>query len=157
MTSCPISSVQDGEAATSNTMPPKKPQNKVQKTSKRCNFNNRGYCKSEKECSNKHSDVVCDTLECEEETCDKRHPYECKYGRYCRFNKKKECLYSHVTLANEDHKLDALNKDIKNKVCKLENSIVNMQKELIGRDSIINDLKMKMNAIEGICGSLKMI
>ena len=101
-------------------MPPKKPQNKVQKTSKRCNFNNRGYCKSEKECSNKHSDVVCDTLACEEETCNKRHPYQCKYGRYCRFNKKKECLYSHVTLASEDDKLDALNKDYNNKVSKLE-------------------------------------
>ena len=97
-------------------MPPKKSQHKTQNTSKKCNSNNRGYCKSEKECSNKHSDVVCDTLECEEETCDKRHPYQCKYGMYCRFNKKKECLYSHVTLASEDDKLDALNKDYNKKL-----------------------------------------
>ena len=52
-------------------MPPKKHQDKTQKLSQKCNFNNRGFCKSKTECKNKHSDVVCDNQKCEEENCDK--------------------------------------------------------------------------------------
>ena len=35
-----FSSVQDGEASTAQNMPPKKTQDKAQKASQKCNFNN---------------------------------------------------------------------------------------------------------------------
>ena len=139
-------------------MPPKKSQikeTKTQKSLQKCNFNNRGYCKSKKECINKHSDVVCDNSECDEENCSKRHPYQCKYGTYCRFNKKKECLYSHVTLASDDGELEALNKVCKNRVRELEDSIASLQNELIGKNSIINVLDKKMNELEEVLSSFK--
>ena len=43
-------------------MPPKKSQSKDNKTQKKCNFNNREYCKSKKECSKDQSDVVCHVM-----------------------------------------------------------------------------------------------
>ena len=136
-------------------MPPKKHQDKTQKSSQKCNFNNRGFCKSKTECKNRHSDVVCDNQKCEEENCDKRHPFQCKYGIHCRFNKKNKCLYAHVTLASDDGKLDALDKAFNKRVNKLENSIVSMQNELIGKDSIIKDLKDKVNELEEMFDNLK--
>ena len=129
-------------------MPPKKHQDKTQKSSQKCNFNNRGFCKSKTECKNRHSDVVCDNQKCEEENCDKRHPFQCKYGIHCRFNKKNKCLYAHVTLASDDGKLDALDKAFNKRVNELENSIVSMQNELIGKDSIISGLELRLDELE---------
>ena len=39
---------------------------------------------------------------------------------------RKKCLYSHVTLASDDGKIDAFSRVFDNKVGKLENSIVNI-------------------------------
>ena len=116
-------------------MPPRKPQSKDNKTLKKCNFNNRGYCKNKNECSKDHSEVVCDDQKCDELKCIKRHPYQCKYGMYCKFNKKNECHYSHVTLASDDGKIEALNKAFNNKVNSLEKSLVSLQNELAEKTS----------------------
>ena len=74
---------------------------------------------------------------------------------YCRYNKKKECLYSHVTLASDDNKLEALKKVFNKRVSKLEDSLVNIKNELIGKNSIVNDLKEKINELEALLGNLK--
>ena len=152
------SSVQYTEAPTSINMPPKKSQVKEKKTPKslqKCNFNNRGYCKAKDECDKNHSDVVCNNKACDEEKCKKRHPYLCKYGMHCKFNKKNECLYSHVTLASDDVKIASLNKDFNNKLSNLENTIVIMQNELVEKNSIIKDLKEIMNSLEEAFSNLK--
>ena len=129
-------------------MPPKKSQRKDNKTLKKCNFNNRGYCKNKNECSKDHSEVVCDDQKCDELKCIKRHPYQCKYGMYCKFNKKNECHYSHVTLASDDGKIEALNKAFNNKVNSLEKSLVSLQNELAEKDSFINTLIKKFQVKE---------
>ena len=139
-------------------MPPKKSQvkeKKAPKSSQKCNFHNRGYCKSKDECDKNHSDIVCNNKECDEEKCNKRHPYQCKYGMHCKFNKKNGCLYSHVTLASDDVKIASLNKDFNNKLSNLENTIVIMQNELVEKNSIIKDLKEKMNSLEEAFSNLK--
>ena len=61
-------------------MPPKKSQTKPSKTraSEKCHHRNRGYCKSKDECENKHFEGICEDIDCIEEKCEKRHPYECK-------------------------------------------------------------------------------
>ena len=93
-------------------MPPKKSQTKPSKTrtSEKCHHHNRGYCKSKDECENKHSEDICEDIECSEEQCEKRHPYECKFGIRCRFRKNSECMYLHVTPASDDGKFQALKK-----------------------------------------------
>ena len=136
-------------------MPPKKSQSKENKTRKKCNLNNRGYCKAENECSKDHSDVVCDDPKCDESNCVKRHPYQCKYGMYCKFNKKQECLYSHVNLVSDDGKVEALNKSFNNKVSKLENSLASLKNELAEKNSLINALVKKIQVIEDDFSSFK--
>ena len=66
------SSVQYLEAATPKIIPLKKSkakESRIEKLSEICNFNKRGYCKSKENCTKKHSDIVCDDLECDEEKC----------------------------------------------------------------------------------------
>ena len=36
----------------------------TKKKSKKCYYNNRGYCKAKEECVHKHSDKVCEDLDC---------------------------------------------------------------------------------------------
>ena len=130
-------------------VPPKKSQpDQKNKSSEKCNFYNRGYCKSKGDCIKTHNDEVCDDLECEEDNCPKRHPYECKYGIRCRFNKKKECEYSHVTLATDDGKIEALKLQFNNKVSKLENSCTSLQKELEEKNLAIVELHEKIDDIK---------
>ena len=89
-------------------MPPKK--SKVKKTAKKnsvekCHHNNRGYCKAKEDCDKKHSDDTCEDPECIEDHCEKRHPYLCTFGIRCKFNKTKEYMYMHDTLASDDVKV----------------------------------------------------
>ena len=123
-------------------MPPKKSKAKESKTensSQKCNFNNRGYCKSKENCTKKQGDIVCDDFECDEEKCTKRHPYDCKYGIRCKFNRRKECAFSHVTLMTDDSKSEAHNKHHNDEVSKLKKDFSNMQKELAEKDLKISE------------------
>ena len=108
-------SVSDTGRITSLKMPPKSVKN-----SKICKFYNRGYCKHKEECKEIHSDKVCDDANCNEDQCKKRHPNPCKFGFRCKFNKKKECLFSHVSQSNDDQLKDVI-KRFDKKFEKLEN------------------------------------
>ena len=119
-------------------MPPKKSQVKdssKKKSAEKCHFNNRGYCKSKEECDKKHSDDICEDLECIEDNCEKRHPYECNFGIRCKYNKKNECMYMHGTLASDDLKVEALKKQFNNQLWKLEHALGKMQKYLDEKNS----------------------
>ena len=87
-------------------MAPKKRQNKniIEETAKICGYHNRGYCYKKEDCDEKHPDKVCNDTDCNEDSCEKRHPNPCNFGFRCKFHKKKICLYSHVTFACDDGK-----------------------------------------------------
>ena len=77
-------------------MPPKKAKTggkSKSKTSRKCHFHKRGYCRNQEECDKEHSDKVCEDPNCDEENCKDRHPNPCKFGIRCTHNKKDECLY----------------------------------------------------------------
>ena len=143
-------------------MPPKKSSKQT-----KCPFNNRGYCQKKEACENKHSDEVCNDFECEEVQCDKRHPNPCKFGPRCKFNKKSQCMYLHVTLAPDDNQIKALNKRLKElenkkgesidtvkmkqveeKFKVLENHISSLRKESEIKDKKINALDLRVEELE---------
>ena len=131
-------------------MPPKKSQTKPSKTraSEKCHHHNRGYCKSKDECENKHSEDICEDIDCIEEKCEKRHPYECKFGIRCRFRKNNECMYLHATLVSDDGKFQALKKQLENKLTSLENNIAKMEKIQAEKDAAIKSLNGKCEKFE---------
>ena len=97
---------------------------------------------------NKHSDDVCNTLECDEENCEKRHPYECKFDIRCKYNKKNECMYLHVTLATDDDKIETLKSQFDKKLAKLELNVKKMEKDLIEKNQLITSLKDEFASLE---------
>ena len=127
-------------------MPAKKPQNKQilrKKQTVKCIFNNRGYWKSKEDCENSHSDEICEDEECSEDDCDRRHPYECKYGIRCKHNKKKECMYLHDSIATDSLKIEGLKKQFDDRLCKLENSLLKMKTDLEESNSLVEILMEK--------------
>ena len=134
-------------------MPPKKSQKKEavkKKTSEKCNFNNRGYCNLKEACVNKHSDKVCDDLDCSEIECEKRHPNPCKFGPRCKFNRKNECMYLHVTLAFNDEKFEALKQNYNKQFEKQENHMKEILIDLKQKDLAIQLLKEKCDVLENL-------
>ena len=108
-------------------MPPKKKSKSREsgnkKTSEKYVFYNRGYCKSEDDCDKHHSDKVCNDVNCDEKECLLRHPNPCLFGARCTFNRRKECLYSHVTFASsDDETFKVLKQDFNDKFKKIENN-----------------------------------
>ena len=90
-----------------------------------CSFNKFGYCKFDKDCRQRHVDVKCVHANCEESSCEKRHPKICfklrDYGR-CRFGG--ECKYDHSKpkdIADLDDKM----RETKKKLDSLENKVNN--------------------------------
>ena len=127
-------------------MPPKKSQNKEAgktKTSEKCKYYNRGYCKNKEDCENLHNDKVCDDLDCDENKCEKRHPNPCRFGPRCQFKKRKQCLYLHVTLAPNDAAIEALNQ-------KFTNTFKQLERDLERKDSEIKMLQGKLTSLEGV-------
>ena len=45
--------------------------------------------------------IFTESKVCFEDNCENRHPYPCKFGSRCKFNKKKICLYSRDNPANQ--------------------------------------------------------
>ena len=76
----------------------------TKKISKKCRYNNRGFCKRQSECIFFHSEKICENFasngKClEPETCLQRHPKDCKYwmgdARGCL--RGDECKYLHIS------------------------------------------------------------
>ena len=151
-------------------MPPKKSQKKVAAKTSKCNFNNRGYCRLKDECDNKHTNKVCNDLDCDEDECDMRHPNPCKFGLRCKFNKKQVCMYLHLTpAASDEHgeKFDKIEKKIKeiekkstitvdnvlakqieDKFTYFESQISNLKKDLEIKNTQINSLDLRLDELE---------
>ena len=93
---------------------------KTQNKSRKCLYFDRGYCKYGDSCQNQHPDKDCSVPICFDENCAMRHPNPCKFGLRCKFKQKNVCLYSHVTLANDEDN---------GKIKELERKIINLEKE----------------------------
>ena len=147
-------------------MPPKKSQKETvkKKSSEKCKYFNRGYCLNKEACENLHNDKVCDDLDCDEKNCDKRHPNPCRFGPRCQFNRRKECLYLHVTLVSNDDAIEALNQKFTNIFRQMEkdfeqkdlgnldneNKFKNMKKDLESKKLQINGLETRLGQLENI-------
>ena len=129
-------------------MGPKKQQNSDKSKTIKCTYYDRGFCIFGEKCTNKHPDKVCDDPNCYEENCDKRHPNPCKFGIRCNFNRKQICLYSHVTFASDDTKINALSKKLNKKFETLESQVKEMKIKLMNKDTEIKDIKERYHVLE---------
>ena len=86
-----------------------------------------------------------------------RHPNPCLFVARCTFNKRKECLYSHVTFASADDEMSqALKNNFNDQFIKMEISFKHFENELEKKDSKIKlleenyaKLKEAMNKFQG--------
>ena len=133
-------------------MPPKKSKNREsgsRRTFEKCVFYNRGYSKSKEDCEKHHSDKVCEDVDCDEKECLLRHPNPCLFGSRCTFNKRKECLYSHDTVASSnDETIKALENTFNEQFKKMENSVKQLQDDLKKRDVKIKLLEDNFDKLE---------
>ena len=86
-----------------------------------CKHNQSGFCKiGEKSCSKRHNNEICSrNKNCEESSCEKRHPKVCKYfamNQACKFNQ--QCAYLHT-----ENKIEV-------KFDEIEKEIVSMKEEI---------------------------
>ena len=135
------------------------PKKKDQQTSdkfriktEKCQYHDSGYCKFGDKCNKKHPEEVCNDKNCSDSSCDKRHSNPCKFGFRCKYNKKKECSYSHVTFASDDEKLDNLEQKFTKNLEVLANNVKEMEKLLTetikSKEYQINNLEKKIMALE---------
>ena len=111
-------------------MGPKKDTNK-EKVKVKCPYFNRGFCKKGEECLKHHPDKVCKDPNCFSDDCEERHPNPCKFGNRCVFQRKKICLYSHVTTSSDDGNLNTLEKKFKTKFEALEQKTLEFKNKVI--------------------------
>ena len=108
-----------------------------------CSFNKFGYCRFDKDCRFRHVDVKCVNKNCEDTSCDKRHPKICfklrDYGR-CRFGN--ECKYNH-SKPNDIAELDDKVRETKQKLENLENKMKNS-----GNENLVIEVDKKVEAFE---------
>ena len=113
-----------------------------------CLFNKFGHCKFGDICRLEHFRSICDDCDCKINTCEKRHPRECKFwneyhrcrfGSYCSFKHKSLDVFN-PTETNVENKL----KIMKAKIKQLE--IVINEKETFEKK--LNDALEHFKAIE---------
>ena len=103
----------------------------------------------------KHPDKVCDNTDCSENNCDKIHPNPCKWGYRCGHNRKGSCLYSHVTIASDDGKLEALKKEFEKKFEVLEVRNKEIENNLKQKDKEIKQMSKKFQDLEASFGKFR--
>ena len=70
------------------------------KSSTKCKYYDKGFCKYKKDCDYLHPVETCTNQVCNTQSCSKRHPKICKYfvkGNSCIF--KTKCCYRHENIA----------------------------------------------------------
>ena len=62
---------------------------------RRCKFWNAGYCKYQKDCHMRHPEDICKKENCNDKTCNDRHPRPCKHWKTgsCKFGL--SCEFTH--------------------------------------------------------------
>ena len=110
-----------------------------------CLFNKFGHCKFRDTCRHRHIQDICENINCEITTCEKRHPSECRFWnayRRCKFGD--YCSYKHKSgaLSKENESLKNELEIVKTKLDKLE-KILSAKKQEISEILIrIENLKI---------------
>ena len=102
-----------------------------------CKYNKYGYCRFKEHCRNYHVKDLCETKDCEIESCNKRHPKICSYYqqyRRCKFGS--YCAYRHISYEDTATIIDDVKRKIDDLLCQ------------------INDLKLKKLDLESTIGGL---
>ena len=96
-----------------------------------CQNNKFGYCKFDNTCRYHHINTVCDTIKCDTESCEKRHPKKCKYiDRYSRCKFGIFCKYSHVTLSKNSENEDTSKVELHMEIIELKNKNEEIRREI---------------------------
>ena len=122
-----------------------------------CYHNNRGYCSFRDQCKYKHFKDICSRTVCRERECEKRHPVICRYRDGCKFYKRNNCAFKHISMetnvASEDfeNKVKALTKEIESlssEIIDLKNDIKNKEIELHKSKLEVHELTIKHTVLE---------
>ena len=124
-----------------------------------CLYNKFGYCKYRETCKYKHVKEICETIQCSEEKCSKRHPRTCRYFRdyrRCKFGS--YCTFSHDVPKNSDHceikvlkeKVDNLEKIISDKDLEISSIFESIAKQNEKQTELSKDLIDKNDQIAGL-------
>ena len=93
-----------------------------------CKRNKFGYCMHGDLCRYLHVNILCETISCDIISCNKRHPYVCKFYREfrrCKFSD--YCKYKHETNCENETKREL--KTLKGKVEQLELALKQKDKD----------------------------
>ena len=89
-----------------------------------CKYYQTGYCKFQSSCKNQHVDTVCVNINCNDSSCQLRHPQVCKFSlRYGRCKFGNNCAYLHLNILEFKQKLQFLENEIE----KINNKIVELE------------------------------
>ena len=103
-----------------------------------CLYYKYGHCKFSSTCRHRHEKDICESKDCEIETCKKRHPKSCRFFEQfqrCKFGE--FCSFAHRI--KDDEKGDY--KSVNERLSLLEN-------KLIEKDCEIENLKQKVSKVE---------
>ena len=95
-----------------------------------CNFNKFGYCRYRETCRNYHVNELCENVNCEMDTCDKRHPRICTFFqnyKRCKFGT--FCAYRHIAPEDFHCDVDELKKQINDLMIQVD--ILNLEKQMM--------------------------
>ena len=101
-----------------------------------CLFNQYGFCKHGQSCRKRHVEILCDNENCDDKTCEKRHPKLCKFYAYykrCKFTV--YCRYKHCD--KEPENIQTLKKKVKD-----------LEKIILDNKTVIETLVKKVNKLE---------
>ena len=133
-----------------------------------CFRNKLGYCKFGETCINRHVDDICETLNCDIFSCDKRHPKvwrfgRCKFLEYCKYDHRKpkdirellgkvETITMKIEVIEKTKQKDSSDKElakvVENKIEVFEKQIMNLKKSVFEKDDFIEDMKKRMKDLE---------
>ena len=120
---------------------------------KKCWHFNNGFCKFKVSCRYEHPKEICQTYQCKNQSCEKRHPKACRLFRshhQCKFGDK--CAYSHDIVKdysqNKDtdntseikeinRNLEESNKTLKEQLQKLTMELTHAKDDIIKKEVLI--------------------
>ena len=104
-----------------------------------CKRNQNGYCKFRDHCRQRHENQLCVNEICEDNHCEKRHPKTCsffKQYKMCKFGE--FCKYKHEACEN------IFEKKILNEILEIKEKIKSLEKHVIEKDIIIDNLTIEI-------------
>ena len=96
------------------------------------------------QCRFQHYHKLCTRKVCRESQCKFRHPTSCKFGEYCKFLKKKGCIYKHIDMKNDEVEIsNRLNKDLETEVDNLKVEIKDLKSCIILKEKELHKMSVE--------------